>query len=50
MSYICEDCKWNNNGWCKKIGMNGLKKKNIQECDDYSSTGETKLSIYKKKR
>ena len=35
MSYICEDCKNNNNGWCVSKKFNGLKKKNIQNCIAY---------------
>ena len=35
MSYICEDCKNNNNGWCNIQRFNGLKKKNIQNCEYY---------------
>lgn len=31
--YLCEGCKFNNNGWCNKKKINGLKKLNIQECD-----------------
>lgn len=33
--YLCEICDQNNNGWCKTKKMNGLKKKNIQECKLY---------------
>ncbi|MCC0672251.1 MULTISPECIES: hypothetical protein [unclassified Clostridioides] len=29
-NYLCKDCKDNNNGWCKKRKMQGLK--NITEC------------------
>lgn len=32
MAYLCEQCKENNNGWCKANKFNGLKKKNIQKC------------------
>lgn len=32
MAYLCEQCKENNNGWCKANKFNGLKKKNIQRC------------------
>lgn len=37
--YLCEDCKHNNNGWCKQKRMNGLKKLNIQECENFSRKG-----------
>ncbi|WP_297428956.1 hypothetical protein [Clostridium sp.] len=46
--YLCENCKWNNNGWCKQKQMNGLKKKNILECDSYKAEG-TELYISKSK-
>jgi len=39
--YLCESCKSNNNGWCKTKKMNGLKQKNIQECDSYKRNGTT---------
>jgi hypothetical protein len=39
--YLCEECKFNNNGWCKIKKTNGLKQKNIQECDSYKKTGTT---------
>ena len=35
MSYICEDWKNKNNGWCNIQRFNGLKKKNIQNCEYY---------------
>ena len=38
--YLCETCKNNNCGWCTVNRMNGLKKKNIQICDDYTKTNE----------
>lgn len=44
--YLCEKCKWNNNGWCKVRQFNGLKKKNIQGCDKYKeaiNTGDEHL-------
>ena len=37
--YLCVECKFNNNGWCKQKKMNGLKKLNIQECDDFKKHG-----------
>ena len=33
--YLCQDCKYNNNGWCTKKKMNGLKKKGIVRCADH---------------
>jgi hypothetical protein len=39
MSYKCQDCRHNNNGWCKEKRMNGLKKLNLQECDKYGKAG-----------
>jgi hypothetical protein len=41
MKYLCENCKFNNNGWCKQKKMNGLKAKNIQECESFRKTGTT---------
>lgn len=35
MAYLCEQCKENNNGWCKANKFNGLKKKNIQRCTKF---------------
>lgn len=29
--YLCKDCEFNNNGWCKKRSIQGLK--NITECE-----------------
>lgn len=29
--YLCKDCEHNNNGWCKELKFNGLKK--ITECE-----------------
>lgn len=29
--YLCKDCQFNNNGWCKKKSIQGLK--NISECE-----------------
>ena len=29
--YLCKDCQFNNNGWCKKKSIQGLK--NITECE-----------------
>lgn len=43
--YLCEVCDHNNNGWCKAKRMNGLKKKNVQECKLYK--GEDKyIELY----
>ncbi|MDK0595797.1 hypothetical protein P5F14_15290 [Clostridium perfringens] len=44
--YKCETCKYNNNGWCNIKKFNGLKKKNIQECEKYK-TNATELIMYK---
>lgn len=44
--YKCETCKYNNNGWCNIKKFNGLKKKNIQECENYK-TNATELIMYK---
>lgn len=35
--YLCEVCSMNNNGWCKANKFNGLKKRNIQKCDNFDS-------------
>ena len=35
MSYMCEQCKNNNNGWCNIKKFNGLKKRNIRDCIYY---------------
>jgi hypothetical protein len=35
--YLCKDCEYNNNGWCKKKEFNGLKK--ITECGDKKVEG-----------
>lgn len=35
MSYICENCSNNNNGWCKVRKFNGLKKKDLQRCPSF---------------
>lgn len=35
--YLCKDCEYNNNGWCKKKEFNGLKK--ITECNDKKVEG-----------
>lgn len=35
MSYLCQDCKSNNNGWCIVRKCNGLKKLNITNCNTY---------------
>jgi hypothetical protein len=37
--YLCQECKSNNNGWCKEFNMNGLKAKNIQECKSFRMSG-----------
>lgn len=36
-NYLCLNCKENNNGWCNEKKTNGLKKKNIQNCDHYKT-------------
>lgn len=48
MSYKCQDCKNNNNGWCNIKKFNGLKKKNIENCEDYKGDN-TQLQIAKSK-
>lgn len=48
MSYLCEKCKNNNNGWCKELRFNGLKKKDIQTCEKFDST-DTLVKIIKSK-
>lgn len=46
--YLCEECKYNNNGWCKIKQFNGLRKKNIQECEDFKGNAKyTHLEIIK---
>lgn len=37
MSYLCNDCGNNNNGWCTVRKCNGLKKMNISSCNTYDS-------------
>ena len=37
MSYLCQECKSNNNGWCTVRKCNGLKKLNIDSCNTYES-------------
>lgn len=37
--YLCQTCTENNNGWCPKKKMNGLKKLNLikpEDCADYN--------------
>ena len=48
MSYICEDCKNNNNGWCNIQRFNGLKKKNIQNCKYYEKVYQFKSKFIKR--
>ena len=37
--YLCEDCKYNNNGWCKTHKINGLKARNIIQCKEFRKNG-----------
>ena len=46
--YKCQKCRYNNNGWCNIKRFNGLKKKNIQECEDYKVDG-TEFTIIREK-
>lgn len=41
MKYLCEVCKFNNNGWCRIKKKNGLKKMNIQKCADFENENST---------
>lgn len=34
-SYLCKNCEFNNNGWCKKRNIQGLK--NILICDEFKN-------------
>ena len=34
-SYLCKDCEFNNNGWCKKRKIQGLK--DILICDEFKN-------------
>lgn len=45
MSYLCQNCKSNNNGWCTVRKCNGLKKLNITSCNTYEDKNidETKI-------
>lgn len=40
--YLCEKCNFNNNGWCKIKQFNGLRKRNIQECNEYKTSFDEK--------
>lgn len=40
-NYLCKECKYNNNGWCTKRKIQGLK--NITEC--YIITEDTNKEI-----
>lgn len=42
MSYLCQTCKYNNNGWCNTLRFNGLKKQNIQDCNYYKDKEKEK--------
>lgn len=37
-NYLCKDCNYNNNGWCKKRKIQGLK--SILECEFKDYTNE----------
>lgn len=39
--YQCENCKFNNHGWCTVNKMNELKKLNIQNCYDFEKKENT---------
>ena len=41
MKYLCEVCKFNNNGWCRIKKKNRLKKMNIQKCADFENENST---------
>jgi len=36
--YVCQGCKFNNNGWCKKHKIENLKVKKIQVCESHRKT------------
>lgn len=47
--YLCQTCKFNNHGWCNINSFNGLKKKNIQECENYKICKECGSELIIKK-